>query len=88
MAISLVQDMCYISNHVPGRDSKSDTLAKPFSSKVLRLVELTEVATCILLPFLTAIYLPVGCLILRYWLRFWMTKHIMGYTGDCLGRIQ
>jgi len=51
MAISLVQDMSYIPNHVPGCNSKRDTLAKPFSPKVLRLVELTEVAACILLPF-------------------------------------
>jgi adenosylcobinamide-GDP ribazoletransferase len=88
MAISLVQDMGYISNQVPGSASKSDTLAKPFSPKGLSLVVITGAAACILLPFLTAIYLLVGCLTLRYWLRFWMTKHINGYTGDCLGTAQ
>jgi adenosylcobinamide-GDP ribazoletransferase len=88
MAISLVQDMCYISNQVQGSASKSETFAKPFRPKNLGFVIITGAAACILLPFLTAIYLLVGCLTLRYWLRFWMTKHINGYTGDCLGTAQ
>jgi adenosylcobinamide-GDP ribazoletransferase len=88
MAISLVQDMRYISNQVPGSDSKSETLAKPFSPKNLSFVVITGAAACILLPLLTTIYLLVICLILRYWLRFWINKHISGYTGDCLGTAQ
>lgn len=88
MAISLVQDMPYLSNQVPNSGSKSATLTKPFSAKDLSFVVLTGAAACVFLPLLTAIYLLVGCLTLRYWLRFWMTKHISGYTGDCLGTAQ
>jgi adenosylcobinamide-GDP ribazoletransferase len=88
MAITLVQDMCYVSNHVQGNISKSDALAAPFRPKVLSLVVITGAAACVLLPLLTVIYLLVGCLTLRYWLRFWITKHINGYTGDCLGTAQ
>lgn len=88
MAISLVQDMSYISNQVQGSASKNVTLAKPFSPKSLGFVIITGAAACILLPFFTAIYVLVGCLTLRYWLRFWMIKHINGYTGDCLGTAQ
>ena len=88
MAISLVQDMYYVSNQVPSSGSKSEPLAKPFNTKVLSFVLITGAAACILLPLLTVIYLLVGCLMLRFWLRFWMTKHINGYTGDCLGTAQ
>ena len=88
MAISLVQDMAYLSNQVPNSASKSEPLAKPFNPKALSFVVITGAAACILLPFLTVMYLLVGCIILRYWLRFWMTKHINGYTGDCLGTAQ
>jgi adenosylcobinamide-GDP ribazoletransferase len=88
MAISLVQDMHYVSNHIPNSGSKSAPLAKPFCTKVLSFVVITGAAACILLPLLTVIYLLVGSLILRYWLRFWMNKHINGYTGDCLGAAQ
>jgi adenosylcobinamide-GDP ribazoletransferase len=88
MAISLVQDMYYVSNHIPNSGSKSQALAKPFSSKALIVNVITGAAACILLPLLTAIYVLVGCLLLRYWLRLWMTKHINGYTGDCLGTAQ
>ena len=88
MAISLMQDMPYISNHMANSASKSAALAKPFYSKEFYFVVITGAGTCILLPLLTVIYLLVGCLILRYWLRFWMTKHINGYTGDCLGAAQ
>jgi adenosylcobinamide-GDP ribazoletransferase len=88
MAISLVQDMPYLSNQVPSSGSKSEPLAKPFPTKELGVVVLTGAAASIFLPFLTAIYLLVGCIVLRYWLRFWMTKHINGYTGDCLGTAQ
>lgn len=88
MAISLVQDMHYLSNQVSNSNSKSETLAKPFSPKALIFVLLTGAAACVYLPLLTAFYVLVGCLILRYWLRFWITKHISGYTGDCLGTAQ
>jgi adenosylcobinamide-GDP ribazoletransferase len=88
MAISLVQDMHYISNQDPNKASKSELVAKPFSLKVLSFVVITGAAACILLPILTIIYLLISCLVLRYWLRFWMTKHINGYTGDCLGTAQ
>jgi adenosylcobinamide-GDP ribazoletransferase len=88
MAISLVQDMYYVSNHLPQSASKSAPLAKPFHPKELSFVLITGAAACILLPLLTTIYLLLGCLILRYWLRFWMTKNIDGYTGDCLGAAQ
>jgi adenosylcobinamide-GDP ribazoletransferase len=96
MAISLVQDMLYVSNHIPNsgsnsgskNGSKSADLAKPFSPKTLLFVLITGAAACVLLPLLTAVYMLVGCLLLRYWLRFWMSKHINGYTGDCLGTAQ
>lgn len=88
MAISLVQDMPYLSNQVPNNGSKSEPVAKPFDPKTLGFVIVTGVMGCILFPFSTAIYVLVGCLILRYWLRFWMSKHIDGYTGDCLGTAQ
>ena len=88
IAISLVQDMCYVSHHSLNSASKSESLAKPFRPKALILVVIIGAAACVLLPLLTAIYVLVGCLILRYWLRFWMTTHINGYTGDCLGAAQ
>ncbi|WP_293746153.1 adenosylcobinamide-GDP ribazoletransferase [uncultured Paraglaciecola sp.] len=88
MAISLVQDMPHLSNQVPGRGSKSEPAAKPFSPKVMCLVLITGALACVLLPFWTVVYVLIGCSILRYWLRFWMTKHINGYTGDCLGTAQ
>ena len=88
MSISLVQDMQYVSSHVSNSGSKSAPFATPFNPKVLSFVLITGAAACILLPVLTVIYLLVSCLILRYWLRFWMTKHINGYTGDCLGTAQ
>ena len=80
--------MHYVSNHIPNSGSKSAPLAKPFCTKVLSFVVITGAAACILLPLLTVIYLLVGSLILRYWLSFWMNKHINGYTGDCLGAAQ
>lgn len=88
MAISLVQDMPYLANQVPNSGSKSEPIAKPFGAKVLYFLVITGAAACVFLPLLTVIYLLVGCIILRYWLRFWMTKHIDGYTGDCLGTAQ
>jgi len=88
MAISLVQDMGYLSNQVANSASKSQTLAKPFNLKALGFVVITGAAACVYLPLSTAIYLLVGCLVLRYWLRFWITKHINGYTGDSLGTAQ
>ncbi len=83
-----MKEKCYIYNQVQGSASKSETITKPFSPNNLGFVIITGAAACILLPFLMAIYLLVGCLTLRYWLRFWMTKHINGYTGDCLGTAQ
>jgi adenosylcobinamide-GDP ribazoletransferase len=88
MAMSLVQDMPYLANQVPSSNSKSEPVAKPFSPKVLMFVLITGAMACILLPFWTAVYVLISCFILRYWLRFWMTKHINGYTGDCLGTAQ
>jgi adenosylcobinamide-GDP ribazoletransferase len=96
IAISLVQDMVYVSNQLPSTASKSASntasksapLAKPFHAKELSFVLITGAAACLLLPLLTTMYLLIGCLILRYCLRFWMTKHINGYTGDCLGAAQ
>ena len=88
MAISLVQDMPYLANQVPSSGSKSEPVAKPFSPKVLMFVLLTGAMACLLLPFWTAVYVLISGLILRVWLRFWMTKHINGYTGDCLGTAQ
>jgi adenosylcobinamide-GDP ribazoletransferase len=88
MAISLVQDMPYLANQVPSSGSKSEPVAKPFSPKVLMFVLLTGAMACLLLPFWTAVYVLISGLILRVWLRVWMTKHINGYTGDCLGTAQ
>ena len=88
MSISLVQDMPYLSNQVPNKGSKSEPAAIPFSPKIMSLVFITGALACVLLPFWTAVYVFISCLILRYWLRFWMTKHINGYTGDCLGTAQ
>jgi adenosylcobinamide-GDP ribazoletransferase len=92
MAISLVQDMPYLSNQVPSQvpnsGSKSEPAAKPFKPNVLLFVLVTGALACVLMPFMTAIYVLAGCILLRYWLRFWMTKHIGGYTGDCLGTAQ
>lgn len=88
MAISLVQDMPYLSNQIPKGGSKSEPLAKPFRLKEFSFVILTGAVACLYIPFQTALYLFMGCLILRYWLRFWMTKHVNGYTGDCLGTAQ
>jgi adenosylcobinamide-GDP ribazoletransferase len=88
MAISLVQNMPYLSSLAPNGVSKSEALAKPFRPKELIFVVITGPAACLFLPFLTAVYLLMGCLIFRYWLGFWMTKHIKGYTGDCLGAAQ
>jgi len=88
MAISLVQDMQYVSNKIPSSASKSVPLAKPFHAPILMFVLISGVAACVFLPFLTVIYLLLACLLCRYWLRFWMTKHIDGYTGDCLGTAQ
>lgn len=88
MAISLVQDMRYVCNPTLSSPSKSDFLSKPFRPSVLSFVLITGAAACILLPLLTVIYVLVGCIILRVWLRYWMKKHINGYTGDCLGAAQ
>lgn len=88
MAITLVQDMRYVSNRMPVNGSKSEPLAKPFSISNLIFVVLSGAAACVLLPFLTACLLLLGCLTSRYALRFWMNKHIGGYTGDCLGTAQ
>lgn len=88
MAMSLVQDMPYLAHHVANSGSKSEPVAKPFKPKTLIFVLMTGAAAGVLLPILTAIYVLLGCVILRYWLRFWMTKHIKGYTGDCLGTAQ
>jgi adenosylcobinamide-GDP ribazoletransferase len=88
MAISLVQDMPYLSNQVPNSGSKSEPVAKPLKQNALAFVLITGAIAGVLLPFLTAVYVLMGCIILRYWLRFWMIKHIQGYTGDCLGTAQ
>tara|TARA_R110000751_G_scaffold3930_3_gene18390 strand:- start:32770 stop:33489 length:720 start_codon:yes stop_codon:yes gene_type:complete len=88
MALSLVQDMPYLANQVANSASKSEPLARPFSLKVLLFVLFSGAMASILLPFWTVAYVVIAALVLRYWLRFWMTKHINGYTGDCLGTAQ
>lgn len=88
MAISLVQDMQYVSNQIPSSGSKSEPLAKPLRTPTLLFVLISGAAACVFLPFSTAIYLLLACLLFRYWLRFWLIKHIDGYTGDGLGTAQ
>lgn len=88
MAISLVQDMQHVSNQTGNGTSKSEAVAKPFNLRVLAFILITGAAASIFLPLLSVIYLFSSCLVLRYWLRYWMNKHIGGYTGDCLGFAQ
>ena len=88
MAISLVQDMQYVSNTTLIDGSKSEPLAKPFRKNALWFVLVTGAAASVFLPLTTSLYLLFGCVILRYWLRYWMQKHIGGYTGDGLGTAQ
>lgn len=88
MAITLVQDMTYVSNQIPEHGSKSEPLAKPFKPNNLYFVLLTGAAAMLALPFTTCILLVVGCIVLRYWLKHWLVKHLGGYTGDSLGTAQ
>ncbi|MFT2090350.1 adenosylcobinamide-GDP ribazoletransferase [Paraglaciecola sp. 2405UD69-4] len=88
MAITLVQDMQYVSNQIPTTGSKSEPLAKPFSFKTLCFVLASGALACLFLPLTTSFYIMCGCLVLRYWLKYWLNKHIQGYTGDSLGTAQ
>ncbi|MGJ8680735.1 adenosylcobinamide-GDP ribazoletransferase [Paraglaciecola sp.] len=88
VAISLVQDMNYVSNDIPSSGSKSEPLAKPMSSKVLIFVLITGAAACLFLPFSTMFYLFLSCFCFRFVIRHWLNKHINGYTGDALGATQ
>ncbi len=87
-AISLVQDMSYVSNRLPTSGSKSEPLAKPFKSKTLLFVLASGSLATLALPLMTIIYLVLACSLLRFWLKHWLNKHIAGYTGDSLGAAQ
>ncbi|MCF2949865.1 adenosylcobinamide-GDP ribazoletransferase [Paraglaciecola aquimarina] len=92
LAISLVQDMKYVSNQIPCADkhkgSKSEPLAKPMTTQSLIFVLVTGASACLLLPLSTIFYLFIGCISFRYLLKYWLNKHIKGYTGDALGTAQ
>lgn len=96
MAISLVQDMAYVSNQIPDSNhakhkftgSKSEPLAKAMSDKTLFFVLATGAAATLVLPLSTIFYLALSCVTLRYALKYWLNKHIDGYTGDALGCAQ
>ena len=88
MAITLVQDMSYVSNKLPTSGSKSEPLAKPMTAKTLAFVLGTGLFATLTLSFTSFLMLVAGCTALRYWLKHWLNKHIQGYTGDTLGMAQ
>jgi adenosylcobinamide-GDP ribazoletransferase len=87
MAISHVQDMPYLSGQ-SGKPSKSQALSNKFTTKQFGFVLLTGGLPLIFLSAFSAVIVLLGCFILRSGLKRWMTKHIGGYTGDCLGAAQ
>ncbi len=88
LAISLVQDMAYVSNHVPSSGSKSEPLAKPMPAARLAFVIGSGAIAVFWLPISTVFSLLVGCLLFRFALKHWLNKHLGGYTGDALGTAQ
>ncbi|MDP2608667.1 MULTISPECIES: adenosylcobinamide-GDP ribazoletransferase [unclassified Oceanobacter] len=85
MAITHAQDLPYVS--APGT-SKSDPLAYPMNTALLMQVLVTGAAGLLWLPFWSAWVLAIAVVVMRWWLKRWMSKHLYGFTGDSLGAAQ
>ena len=56
--------------------------------RALLWLVVTSTAGLWYLPFTSTMLILLSCLVLRLILKWWFSKHIGGYTGDCLGFAQ
>ena len=85
LAVTHAQDLPYVT--APGK-SKIDPLAKPLTAPMLiQLLALGGVGL-LLLPLPVLLVLLVVCTVWRWLLKYWMARHIGGFTGDSLGAAQ
>tara|TARA_R110000772_G_scaffold28437_16_gene71716 strand:+ start:3761 stop:4591 length:831 start_codon:yes stop_codon:yes gene_type:complete len=86
LAISHVQHLAYARSDT--HNSKSQPLANPMQPRALLWLVVTSTAGLWYLPFTSTMLILLSCLVLRLILKWWFSKHIGGYTGDCLGFAQ
>jgi adenosylcobinamide-GDP ribazoletransferase len=86
LATSLIADMPYVSEDVT---SKVKPLAQNLSSNsYLILLATGALLIALTLSFSVIWKLLIILLLTRWCLKFWFTKQLGGYTGDCLGAAQ
>lgn len=86
VATSLIFDMPYVAEDAT---SKVKPLAQTLSNNSLKILLLTGAFVLFLSVEMTlAIVLIAILIVTRTVLKFWFTKQLGGYTGDCLGAAQ
>ena len=85
VASSFIFDMPYSQS---SDGSKSKPLASQQTTAELLISLLTALPVFLFLSFEIALILLLILVILRFGLKFWMKKHIGGYSGDTLGATQ
>lgn len=91
LATSLIFSLTYVSEDAT---SKVKPVAKQLSITSLSVLMITSLCILILgcsvniLSFVQIVYLFIVLLITRISLKYWFTKQLGGFTGDCLGAAQ
>lgn len=86
VATSLIFDMPYVAEDAT---SKVKPLAQTLSNNSLRILLLTGAFVLFLsVEMRLALVLIAVLLVTRTMLKFWFTRQLGGYTGDCLGAAQ
>lgn len=86
VATSLIYDMPYVA--LDAR-SKVKPLAQTLSNKSLIILLITGILVALYcLPVAECLLLLVILIAFRAMLKFWFTRQLGGYTGDCLGAAQ
>jgi len=85
VAASLLYDLPYVAD---GITSKSKPLANKQTPFELRLLFVIAIVPLVMFSFTTALVLLIILFIFRAAFKYWLTKKIGGYTGDCLGACQ
>ena len=84
LAGSLIFDMHYVRDD----SGKAKPLAQNQSPTDLLVLLFFGALPLLLLDIYSALILLVIFIVLRYWIKRWLTRQLGGYTGDCLGAAQ